>query len=112
MTDLRVHYPHLVLLNLKQTGLTGQQAQDTLAELNITSNKNPIPFDSAKPSEWVGLRLGVAAATTRGLNTTDMESLGLMISGSLRDKRETGSVRYINELRASVADLCKNYPIY
>ncbi len=46
---------HLVLLNLKELGLTGQQAKDTLAEISLTSNKNPIPFDSAKPSEWVGL---------------------------------------------------------
>ena len=103
---------HLVLLNFKPLGITGQEAQDTLAELNITSNKNPVPFDSPKPSEWVGLRLGVAAATTRGLTETDMESLGFMISGSLRDKKEHGEVRYLRELQASVADLCKHYPIY
>ena len=57
---------HVVLVDVSSKDLTGQQSQDALSEINITSNKNPIPFDSAKPSEWKGLRLGSSAGTTRG----------------------------------------------
>ena len=103
---------HLVLLNLKKLGLTGQQAQDALADLNLTSNKNPIPFDSVKPSQWVGLRLGVAAATTRGLDEDDMKLLGELISESLNEQHTFGEVRHLAEKRGRVSALCERYPIY
>ncbi len=71
---------HIVLLNLASRGLTGQAVQDVLAEANITSNSNPVPFDSARPSEWVGLRLGVSAATTRGFKQKEFKVLGETIA--------------------------------
>ncbi|MDH3536535.1 MAG: serine hydroxymethyltransferase, partial [Gammaproteobacteria bacterium] len=76
---------HMVLLDFTTLGITGQQAQDSLARVNITSNRNPVPFDSSKPSEWVGLRLGVAAATTRGLGVAEFELLGEIIAHAVRD---------------------------
>ena len=71
---------HMVLLDFTTKNLSGQQVQDALSEANITSNKNPIPFDSTKPSEWSGLRLGVSAATTRGLGREDFKHLGEIIA--------------------------------
>ena len=61
----------------------GSQAETALARAGITSNKNPVPFDARSPSKWTGLRLGVSAATTRGLAPADMEALGACIADLL-----------------------------
>ena len=71
---------HLVLLDLRRQQITGTQAQAVLDAANITSNKNPIPFDARKPSQWVGLRLGVAAVTTRGFGVEEMRRVGHLIA--------------------------------
>ena len=71
---------HMVLVDLSGTGATGQEAEDVLARAGITSNKNPIPFDAPRPSQWRGLRLGVSAVTTRGFGTAEMEALGHCIA--------------------------------
>ena len=81
---------HIVLLDLTGLGILGQEAEDALALAGITSNKNPIPFDAARPSKWKGLRLGVAAATTRGFGTAEMEVLGASIAGLLFAKSRAG----------------------
>ena len=84
---------------------------DRLALVGLTSNKNPIPFDSARPSEWSGLRLGVAAATTRGLRETEFNTLGEIIGGLiLRDDADDAG--FITECRNRVASLCAEFPIY
>ena len=100
---------HLVLLDLSQFGLTGQQVQDALADVRITSNKNPIPFDAKQPSKWVGLRLGVSAATTRGLGEGEMTELGEIISTTIKNHGMSGDE---NELRSRVGRLCQRFPIY
>jgi len=102
---------HMVLLDFSARGLSGQQAQDMLARANITSNKNPIPFDSNKPSEWAGLRLGVAAATTRGLGKKDFEELGNIIA-TLFDNCEQQDHALVEASRSSVLSLCERFPIY
>ena len=71
---------HMVLLDLSPVGLLGRQAETALARAGITSNSNPVPFDARRPPEWTGLRLGVAAATTRGLGAAGMEELGACIA--------------------------------
>ena len=71
---------HMLLLDLSSAGILGQQAETALTAAGITSNKNPIPFDPRRPSQWTGLRLGVAAATTRGLGLAEMEVLGECIA--------------------------------
>ena len=71
---------HMVLLDLAPIGLLGQQVEIALARVGITSNKNPVPFDARSPSKWTGLRLGVSAATTRGLGATGMQVLGECIA--------------------------------
>ena len=74
---------HMVLLDLASVGLLGSQAETALARAAITSNRNPVPFDARSPSKWTGLRLGVSAATTRGLTPADMEVLGACIADIL-----------------------------
>lgn len=103
---------HMVLLDLSPQGITGQDAEDALSTANITSNKNPIPFDSPRPSEWVGLRLGVAAATTRGLKETDVKVLGHCIADLLDAAREGNVERVAEEVRATIAKICQRNPIF
>ncbi|MEE8365583.1 MAG: serine hydroxymethyltransferase [Gammaproteobacteria bacterium] len=102
---------HIVLLNLGSRGLTGQTVQDVLAEANITSNKNPVPFDSAQPSEWVGLRLGVSAATTRGLKQKEFKVLGDTIAALINHCNRADET-IIRKARQAVSELCDQYPIY
>ena len=71
---------HMVLVDLSTVGTTGQQAEQALARAGITSNKNPVPFDPARPSRWTGLRLGVSAVTTRGFGIAEMEAIGNCIA--------------------------------
>ena len=100
---------HLVLLDLTGLGLTGQQAQDRLDAVNITTNKNPIPFDAASPGQWVGLRLGTAAATTRGFDRPEFEQLARTIASVLTS---TGDAATQASARDTVAGLCQRFPIY
>lgn len=102
---------HMVLLDFSARNLTGQQVQDALSLANITSNKNPIPFDSTKPSEWSGLRLGVSAATTRGLRSEDVKCLGGIIA-DLIDNYESQNDALIEENRNKILALCQRFPIY
>lgn len=74
---------HMVLLDLSGTGMNGSDGEKALAEAGITSNRNPVPFDPPRPAEWTGLRLGVAAVTTRGYGLQDMERLGNVIAAQL-----------------------------
>nr|WP_278116463.1 serine hydroxymethyltransferase [Mesorhizobium sp. WSM4875]WIE94817.1 serine hydroxymethyltransferase [Mesorhizobium sp. WSM4875] len=105
---------HLVLVDVSSKRLTGQHAQDILSGVNITSNKNPIPFDSAKPSEWKGLRLGSSAGTTRGFGKTEFEIIGHLIADLFDAASFDEAKRKVVENRAkeTVAKLCDAFPIY
>ncbi len=102
---------HIVLLDLSPQQLLGQTLQDALSLVDITSNKNPIPFDSNKPSEWVGLRLGVAAATTRNLGVQEMASLGNIIADVVQ-VCQRGDTAHLASAKETVGNLCKQFPIY
>jgi glycine hydroxymethyltransferase len=103
---------HVVLVDVSSKGLTGQQAQDLLYKVDITSNKNPIPFDSAKPSEWKGLRLGSSAGTTRGFGAAAFAAIGTMIA-DLFDAAQAGDTAEVEaRIKAEVAALCARFPIY
>ncbi len=102
---------HLLLLDFSDWGLTGKQVQDALAVLNITSNKNPVPFDAARPSAWAGLRLGVAAVTTRGFRQLQMTELGNIIAATVEACRQDGINQQIDSHRQQVAALCKQFVI-
>jgi len=102
---------HMVLLNLSGLSILGQDAEDALAAANITSNKNPVPFDAPRPSDWVGLRLGVAAATTRGLGEGDMVTLGDAIAQILLAATDGNSQPAVDRARQLVRELCERYPV-
>ena len=102
---------HIVLLDLSGNKLSGKEAEEILDQANITSNKNPVPFDVSNPNNWSGLRLGVAAATTRGFTQTEFEQLGRTIASLLTCKHDERS-RHTTEARTVVERLCKDFPIY
>ncbi|MEM7222979.1 MAG: serine hydroxymethyltransferase [Pseudomonadota bacterium] len=101
---------HMVLLDLSPSGLKGRQAEAALAAANITSNKNPIPFDAPKPSDWAGLRLGVSAATTRGLGEAEMGTLGETIADLIDGAAKDGSEEVVETAKRTVARLCEDFP--
>lgn len=103
---------HVVLLDLSNKGIRGQDAEDALALADITSNKNPIPYDAARPSDWVGLRLGTSAATTRGFDLAEMTDVGACISGLINAASENKLKDIVPRIKATVADLTSRFPIY
>ncbi len=101
---------HMVLLDVSPQGLRGQEAEDGLAAANITSNRNPVPFDAVRPADWVGLRLGVTAATTRGFGVAEMTGLGDAIARVITAAGRGAADRQIEATRRLVARLCTDFP--
>ena len=98
---------HLVLLDLRGTGISGRELETRLDEVHITTNKNKIPGDPLSAKETSGLRLGTAAVTTRGFVGEDIVEIAELINLAIRDyenKKENIGER--------VAALCKKYPLY
>lgn len=98
---------HMVLLDLSSLGLLGSEAEAALARAGITSNKNPVPFDEGRPSQWTGLRLGVSAATTRGFIPSDMEVLGAGIVQLLHAAARPETNPTLNWVKSRVAELVR-----
>jgi glycine hydroxymethyltransferase len=105
---------HLVLLDLSDKKICGQKVQNILEQVNITSNKNPIPFDSSNPSKWVGLRLGTSCGTTRGFGAKQFQMIGEWIAHLVNVASEPSVVqkKALEKIREQVFDLCSKYPIY
>ena len=101
---------HMVLLDLRPQGIIGKQAEDALAAADITSNKNPIPFDTARPADWAGLRLGVAAASTRGLDEAEMIELATCIADLINAAGAGTLDRVVPAAKTRVASLCQRFP--
>ena len=97
---------HIVLVDLRGTGCTGKVMQERLDEVNITCNKNGIPFDTEKPTITSGLRLGTPAVTTRGFGKEDMREIAELIYLTLNEYERA------DEIRERVALLCAKYPLY
>lgn len=100
---------HLVLVNVKSIGLTGKMAEDILAKINITVNKNMIPGDTESPSITSGLRLGSAAMSSRGLKEEDFINIGLIISKALKNYDDE---KLLNELKIKVKKITEKYPLW
>ena len=100
---------HLLLLDLRRSGLTGREAEDALGEVGITVNKNLIPFDERSPREASGIRLGTPALTTRAMREAEMEAIAGWIDRRLRAPKDE---RVREEVREGVRDLCRRFPIY
>ncbi len=76
---------HLILLDLRQTGISGKELQHRLDEVHITTNKNTIPYETTSPFVTSGLRIGTAAVTTRGLGIDEMKEIAKLISLAITD---------------------------
>jgi len=98
---------HLLLLDLRPVGITGKELEHRLDEVNITVNKNAIPFDPEKPFVTSGIRIGAPAATSRGLKEDDMRVVGKLIALCAKDFEN--SKEYV---KAEVAKICEKYPLY
>ena len=103
---------HLVLLDVSSKGIVGKQAERVLERANITANKNAIPNDSPRPPEWVGLRLGTGAVTTRGFGTAEMTKLGGLIADLIDAEAAGEADAGIKAAEPAVAQLCDAFPIY
>ena len=100
---------HLMLVDLTSKNITGKEAQNVLDEVNITSNRNTIPFEPRSPFVTSGIRLGSPALTTRGFKEEDMREVGNIIALVLNDPENEEKKE---EARRRVAALCKKYPLY
>ena len=100
---------HLMLVDVRPKGLNGKDAEAILESINITVNKNGIPFDPEKPTITSGIRIGTPAVTTRGLRGDDMREMARAIALALDAPEDEGQLK---QARAIVAGLCEKYPLY
>ncbi len=98
---------HLMLADLRPMNITGKELQSRLDENHITLNKNAIPGDPQKPSVTSGVRIGTAAATTRGLGAEEMKQIAHCIALTAKDFEATSE-----EVKATVAAICDKFPLY
>ncbi len=101
---------HLILVDLRETepALTGKQAEDRLHEIQITVNRNAVPFDPRPPMEASGLRIGTPALATRGLRQADFDEVGSILAVALTPEYESRA----GELAERVAAIVERYPLY
>ncbi|WP_460193355.1 serine hydroxymethyltransferase [Thermosynechococcus sp. FA-CM-4201] len=100
---------HLMLIDLRSVNLTGKEADRLMGEINITTNKNTIPFDPASPFVTSGLRLGTPALTTRGFTEAEFTEIAEIISDRLQAPADE-TIK--NRCRERVAALCTKFPLY
>lgn len=100
---------HLMLIDLRNKNLTGKKAQETLDKAHITLNKNAVPFDDKSPFVTSGIRVGVPAVTTRGMQEEHMEPIVEMIDAVLSD---TENVKQIEEVKEQVHRFMQQFPLY
>lgn len=98
---------HLILLDLRNMGVTGKELEHRLDEVYITANKNAIPNDPQSPFITSGIRLGTPAVTTRGMVEKDMEVIAECIHLAATDFQNS-----VEQIRAKVNALCEQYPLY
>ena len=98
---------HLMLLDLRGTGVTGKELERRLDEVHITLNKNAIPGDPEKPMVTSGVRIGTPAVTTRGLGVAEMDLIAEYITRAIRSFEEDKDM-----ITAGVAEICRRFPLY
>jgi glycine hydroxymethyltransferase len=100
---------HLLLLDLRSINMTGKIADALVSEVNITANKNTVPFDPASPFVTSGLRLGSAAMTTRGMGVEEFKEIANIIADRLLNPEDEGVT---TDCRRRVKALCSRFPLY
>ena len=99
---------HLMLVDVTPLGVTGKEAEHILDGINITVNKNAIPFDPQPPNISSGIRVGTPATTTRGFGPGEMREVGELIVGALRSRDNEDDLQ---PLRDRVRDICARFPV-
>jgi glycine hydroxymethyltransferase len=97
---------HLLLIDLRSSDWTGKDAEERLAEVNVTANRNTVPFDERSPFVTSGVRVGTPAMTMRGFDEDDFRETGRIIAEALVESPD------VDGLRARVAALCAKRPLY
>jgi glycine hydroxymethyltransferase len=100
---------HLILVDLRSIGMTGKRADQLVSGVNITANKNTVPFDPESPFVTSGLRLGSPAMTTRGMGTAEFTEIANIIADRLLNPEDEAVAQ---NCRQRVAALCDRFPLY
>ncbi len=100
---------HLLLVDLRSIGMTGKQADQLVSQINITANKNTVPFDPESPFVTSGLRLGSPAMTTRGMGGAEFNEIANIIADWLLQPQDQAIAQHC---RQRVAQLCDRFPLY
>lgn len=100
---------HLMLVDLRNKGLTGKAAEEVLDSVGITVNKNAVPFDTESPFVTSGIRIGVPAVTSRGMQENEMEIIAGLIAETLHN---TGDENVKRQVRERVTELCASFSLY
>ena len=100
---------HLMLVDLQSIGMTGKRADQLVSGINVTANKNTVPFDPESPFVTSGLRLGSPAMTTRGMGTTEFTEIANIINDRLLNPEDESVAQ---DCRQRVAKLCDRFPLY
>ena len=98
---------HLMLIKLVKNGVTGKELEHLLDDCHITVNKNAIPNDPQKPFVTSGIRVGVPAATSRGMKEPEMRTIAKLISKVIKENEAA-----LADVSAAVAELCSRFPLY
>src|SRR5699024_4932391 len=100
---------HLLLLDVRELGVTGKDAEKILDDIGITTNKNTIPFDQESPFITSGIRVGTAAVTTRGFKEAELVEVGAIIALALKNYQDQTKLQ---EAKERVKALTDRFPIY
>lgn len=98
---------HLMLIDLRNKGITGKELETRLDDVGITVNKNAVPFDTEKPTITSGIRIGTPAVTTRGFKEEEMVKIAHLINKTVENYENKKE-----EIRKEVAEICSKYPLY
>jgi glycine hydroxymethyltransferase len=100
---------HLMLVDLRNKGITGKTAQNLLDQANITCNKNAVPWDDKSALITSGIRLGTPATTTRGMREPEMREIATLIDRLISHPDDESAVGHV---RQEVVALCSRFPIH
>jgi glycine hydroxymethyltransferase len=100
---------HLMLIDLRNKGVTGKEAEETLGLADITVNKNMVPFDDKSPFVTSGIRVGSPAMTTRGLGEDEFREIVHLVDRALTNRAKEDVLK---EVRGAVRELCERFPLY
>ncbi|MDP2690542.1 MAG: serine hydroxymethyltransferase [Deltaproteobacteria bacterium] len=100
---------HLMLVDLTRMDLTGKDAEEALVSAGITVNKNTIPFETRSPFVTSGVRIGVPAATTKGMKENEMKVIAALIDRAIKARADEGALAAI---KGEVRGLCEKFPFY